>query len=335
MENKFPPSLVYVNDEKPGYAREGKKGNFRYVHKNGKKVTNQNILKRINNLSIPPDWSSVWISKNSKGYIQAVGRDSKGRKQYIYHEKWNEYVNFQKYDNLKVFGKKLQEIRKQLLEDLQLDAWNRKKVIALAVKLMDEFHIRIGNKYYKETNGTFGLTTLRRKHLEEEKKYLLLKYKAKNGKLRKIKVDHPTLKELLKQCSELPGHELFRYKSEGKYIPVNSQDINNYLREITGTEITAKDFRTWGGTVLTVKFLSRAKKICDENPRKKLETTLVQLVAKKLNNTVSIARKYYIHPKVLKTAIGKDIASFAALKNQSNSKWYNPEEIIVLNILDN
>lgn len=333
MHHKIPSSLVYINEERVGYIRKGVKGNFRYYHKNGKEVSNKNIVNRIDKLRIPPDWESVWISKNSKGHIQATGRDSKNRKQYIYHAKWNEYVNSQKFDNLSEFGNKLLEIRKQLEKDLQIESWNKKKVIAIAVKLMDEFHLRIGNKYYKEENGTYGLTTLRRKHLAKEKKKLLLKYKAKNGKIRKITVDNPTLKNLLKECSELPGHEIFRYKTEGKYAPINSHDINSYLREITSSEITAKDYRTWGGTVLAVKFLSKAEKICAENPRKKLETTLIQLVAKKLNNTVAVARNYYIHPYVLKTILEKGITNYTTSEKNKKLKWYNREEIIVLNIL--
>lgn len=334
MQHKIPSSLVYVNEEKVGYVRKGDKGSFRYFHKNAKEVTTKSVIQRIDKLSIPPDWENVWISKNPKGHLQATGRDSKNRKQYIYHAKWNEYVNSQKFESIKIFGEKLYLIREQLVKDLRLKSWNKKKVIAIAVKLMDEFHLRIGNKYYKEENGTYGLTTLRRKHLSKEKKKLLLKYKAKNGKIRKITVDNPTLKNLLKECSELPGHEIFRYKSDGKYAPINSQDINSYLREITSSEITAKDFRTWGGTVLTVKFLAQAEKICAKNPRKKLETTLTQLVAKELNNTVAVARNYYIHPNVLKTILEKGITNYTNSEKNKKFKWYNREEIIVLNILN-
>lgn len=332
-EKKAPGSLVYVNDRSEGIYRTGEKENFYYTDKNGKKVTDKSTIERIEKLVIPPDWKNVWICKNPQGHIQATGRDSKGRKQYIYHDKWIEYLSHQKYESLIEFGERLPDIRKQLAKDLRRRKWNKKKVVALAIKLMDELYLRVGNKLYQEENGTYGLTTLRKKHLTDEKKQLLLKYQAKNGKLRKVKINHPTLQKLVIKCSELPGYELFRYKSGQKYLPIDSQDINEYMNETIGGNITAKTFRTWGGTILTIKFAPEAYKICRENPRKKLETTLIRLVAKELNNTVATARKYYIHPEVLNHAIQGKIEKFKHKPNDPRLKWYDSEELIVLNML--
>lgn len=332
-KNRIPSTLVYVNDDREGYTRAGEKKNFRYLQKNGSEITDPEVIERITSLVIPPDWKNVWICKNPKGHIQATGRDSKGRKQYIYHEEWVNYINHEKYNGLRDFGKKLPDIRKQLAKDLRKRTWNKRKVVALAVKLLDEAYLRVGNKFYMQANGTYGLTTLRKKHLSEDKKNLLLKFQAKNGKLRQVKISHPTLRRLLRESSELPGYEVFRYRENGKFLPINSQDINEYLHEVSGSDITAKDFRTWGGTVFTIKFAPEAEKICDENPRKKLETTLVRLVAKKLNNTVTVARKYYIHPGVLKKAVDGTYKNYEPKRKSKRLKIYDPEEITVLNIL--
>lgn len=332
-KKKAPGSLIYVNDSSEGIYRIGKKENFRYVNKQGKKINDKQISERIERLVIPPDWEKVWICRNPNGHIQVTGRDSKGRKQYIYHEKWSEYLSLEKFNSLELFGEKLPEIRERLSKDLARKKWDKHKVVALAIKLMDEAYLRVGNKLYMEEHGTYGLTTLRKKHLTEDKKQLLLKYTAKNGKLRKVKISHPTLKRLLKKCSDLPGYEIFRYKSGGKFVPITSLDINLYLNEITSENITAKTFRTWGGSFFTVKLAPKAREICRENPRKKLETTLVRLVAKELNNTVAIARKYYIHPKVLQFAVEGKTDKFKPSAHNKKLKWYDSEELIVLRIL--
>ncbi len=327
-----PGSLVYVNDSMEGFCRSGESPDFIYTDKEGNEITDEKILKRISGMVIPPDWRDVWICKKAMGHIQATGRDSKGRKQYIYHKHWSVHLGRRKYENLKAFGEQLPYIRQQVNSDLRKRNWSKRKITALAVKLMEGSYLRVGNKMYQKMNGTFGLTTLRRKHLKEDEKNLLLQFKAKSGKLMKVKISHPTLKKQLKQCSELPGHELFRYEEEKKFIPLNSADINEYLREISGADISSKDFRTWGGTVLTVKFEQLARQICEDNPRKKLETTLIKLVAMELNNTVSVCRKYYIHPKVLKTVVSGKTGHYMP-ENKEPDKWYSRHELIVLKII--
>lgn len=330
---KAPGSLVYVNDTMEGFYRKGENPGYVYIDKEGNETSDPKILERIAGLVIPPDWREVWICKKVLGHIQATGRDSKGRKQYIYHKRWGEHLSRQKYDNLKEFGEILPKIRQQVNADLRKRSWNKKKITALAVKLMDESYIRVGNKMYQKMNGTYGLTTLRRKHLKVKENHLILQFIAKSGKLMKVKINHPVLRKQLKLCSELPGHELFRYQEDNRSEALNSSDINEYLREVSGINISSKNFRTWGGTVLTVKFEQVARQICVVNPKRKLETTLVQLVAKELNNTVSVCRKYYIHPKVLKVVVSGKFKDYLLQKVNFPDNGYSTAELTVLNII--
>lgn len=331
---QIPGSLVYVNDTMEGFYRKGEAPDFSYTDKDGQEVQDEKVLERIAGLVIPPDWRDVWICRRPLGHIQATGRDSKGRKQYIYHKRWGDHLSRQKYESLKEFGDKLPLIRQQVNADLRRRRWDKRKITALAIRLMQESYVRVGNKMYQRLNGTYGLTTLRRKHLKVEKKSLVLQFKAKSGKLMKVKISHPTLRRQLKECSELPGHELFRYLEDNKYCPLTSADINEYLREVSGINITSKDFRTWGGTVLTVKLEPLARQIISEHPRRKFETTLVQLVAKQLNNTVSVCRKYYIHPLILKTAVKGQINKYLPDPDSASDSSYSMPEQVVLNILN-
>lgn len=330
--NDLPPSLHYTNDSAPGYHLKTVGERIIYTDNNDKEVKSKAILKRINQLTIPPQWQSVWICKDPEGHIQAVGRDAKGRKQYIYHSFWNDFISETKYNKLQSFARCLPKIREQVEKDLRKRTWTKEKVLALAIRLMDELYLRVGNKKYEKENQTYGLTTLRKKHIKEEKNGLTIQYKAKSGKSRTLNVSHPTLKRLLIQCSELPGYELFKYHSENGFVPIDSRDINTYLRRVSGEDITAKTFRTWGGTVSAVELVYEAQQIVEQNPRKKLDTALIGLVAKRLNNTVSVCRKYYIHPRVLNLLIdGSEISK--AIRTRA-SKWMSREEKMVMKLLE-
>ena len=331
--NDLPPSLHYSSDSQPGYHRKtvGKKVVF--LDSGGKEVTSKKILDRISKLVIPPQWEDVWICKDPKGHIQAVGRDAKGRKQYIYHSIWTEFNYEAKYNKLLTFARCLPKIRKQVQKDLRKRSWTKEKVLALAVRLMDELYLRVGNKKYERENQTYGLTTLRRKHLKEEaNKCLTIKYKAKSGKYRSLNVEHPTLKRLLRECSEQPGYELFRYRTVNGYAAINSHDVNEYLRDASCEDITAKTFRTWGGTVSAVELLKEARQLVEENPRRKLDTTLIALVAARLNNTVSVCRKYYIHPTVL-SLLTESPKQQKRIRTRA-SKWMSYEENMVVKLLE-
>lgn len=326
-------ALHYVNDHMPGYTRRREGESFSYYDERGRLIKGKHVLKRIAELVIPPMWEDVWICKLPWGHIQATGRDARGRKQYIYHPLWHVRSNDLKYHRLLDFARALPSIRKQVKSDLRRRSWGRAKVLALAVALMDEMHLRVGNKLSEKERETYGLTTLRRKHLHETGQGLVIKYKAKSGKMRKLTLAQPRLIRLVKECSELPGYEVFRYESEGKYIPISSQDVNHYLREITAMEITAKDFRTWGGTVLTVEMEPVARQLCAEHPRKKLDTTLVRMVADQLGNTVSVCRNYYIHPGVLNQAVMGGLSTVHLRTRLKNAEWYSRDELVVIHVL--
>lgn len=329
----LPPSLIYVSDTMPGYSRSRTGDQFIYHDDRGKVITDEKILNRISKLAIPPMWEQVWISKNARGHIQATGRDARGRKQYVYHPRWNKSISEQKYDSLLNFGLSLPGLREKLEKALRKRKWDKEKVVALAIRLMDELYLRVGNKQYEAENGTYGLTTLRKKHLKKHKDGLILKYTAKSGKLRKVTVRDLRLQRLLRQCSELPGYEIFRYRSDEGFYPISSQDINEYLYETSGEHYTAKTFRTWGGTVLAVRLEPQARAICAEYPKRKFETTLVRLVAGELNNTVAVCRKYYIHPLVLEIALSGKLEDYRKMA-LTGHEHYSAEEKIVLQILE-
>ena len=293
--------LTYVSDNETGFYRKKKGKKFTYLDEQARRLKCKKTLRRIKSLGIPPMWKKVWICKSERGHLQSTGRDLKKRKQYIYHVDWTAYRQATKFSKMLDFAKALPKLRVVTDKHLKAKKWNRKKVLALAVKVLDEHHIRIGNRQYTERNGTFGLTTLRRKHIDIEDGELIFSYKAKSNKFREVSLSDRKLIKLVKECSELPGYEVFRYRDKkGRMRSIDSSDVNQYIHEIMGNNFTAKDFRTWAGTSLAVKYLSKAKKVLEKKPRKKLDVTLVKMVAKELGNTVAVCRKYYIHPQILK-----------------------------------
>ena len=334
----IPKDLTYISDEECGFTRLRRGKGFRYCDEQNTKLTDKAVLERIAALGIPPAWTDVWIAKNPNGHLQCTGYDPKNRKQYIYHEQWNAYRSEAKFRKLIEFGLSLPAIRRQSSDHLKASGWPRAKVLALVIQMLDEYHIRIGNEYYRQQNETFGLTTLRRKHFEFEKGVGRLEYKAKSGKYRKISIKNNQLAKLVKQSSELRGYALFKYKgADGKYHHINSHDVNEYLRDLSEEEFSCKDFRTWGGTTLAVERYEKALQLLEENPRLKLETAIVKLVAKELGNTVSICRKYYIHPKVMQVLIDGNIDQYRDKPFDSlpkkEGKLLSKSEVTVLNII--
>jgi DNA topoisomerase-1 len=335
---QVPSNLNYTDQQRPGILRKKCGKGYIYHFSNGKTVTAQGTLSRIEKLVIPPMWKNIWITKDPKGHIQATGIDLKGRKQYIYHLHWVDYRQNSKYQRLRFFGEALPAIRDRASKELKLDGWPRKKMLALMVMILDEVFIRIGNISYAKHNGTYGLSTLRRKHVFFEEGVVNFEYKAKSGKYRKVTLEDKALVSLIKECIELPGYEVFRYYDETSkcYCNLVSEDVNSYLREITGAEFSAKDFRTWAGSVLAVSLKEEAEKVMAANPRKKLENILVNLVAEKLGNTVSICKTYYIHPTILAAVEEKDLAvesKKAASRFKHLKKSLEPEEVLTLHLL--
>ena len=311
---RCPEGLIYVNPEEEGFSRIKRGNGFSYHEARGKKIVDQKILKRINALGIPPVWKKVWICKNARGHLQATGYDPKKRKQYLYHQEWVNYRKLAKFSKMKEFGYTLPHIRQHTYHLLQQSGWPKDKVLALVIQMMDEYHIRIGNQYYKEHNETFGLTTMRRKHLDFEEGVGRLEYKAKSGKYRKINLNNNQLMNLVRQCSELPGYEIFTYKDQNrKFQSINSQEVNDFLHSIAGDQFSSKDFRTWGGTTMVVEKQEQARQAIAESSRRKLEPTLVKLVASELGNTQSICKTYYIHPRVLEKVVRGEAKKYAGL----------------------
>lgn len=292
--------LIYVTDDEPGYRRKKWGRGHRYYNPEGNPIDKEEIGERLDQLVIPPMWEDVWICSRENGHLQVTGYDEKGRKQYLYHPLWQEYRSRHKFDKMIEFGHALPRIREQVAKDLRKKGWPREKMLALVVSLLDETHVRIGNREYLKENNTYGLTTLRRKHLTIEDNEATFVYKAKHGVEQHVTIDNKKLVKLIKESSELPGYELFRY-SEGEDAgkPVDSGDVNEYLKEISGEDFSSKNFRTWGGTVTAVERLEEALEEIQENPKKQLTSTLVKKVAEWLGNTEAVCREYYIHPCLL------------------------------------
>ncbi len=328
MEIISEKKLVFVSDDVPGITRRRCGKGFTYLDKDGKKVSDEKIMERISGLVIPPNWQNVWICTNAKGYLQVTGYDSKERKQYIYHTAWTQYRQTSKFEKLIEFGQDLPCIRRTLEEDLKLKGWPKNKVLALIVKLLDQCLIRIGNQYYAKENNTYGLTTLRKKHVEQKAGHIMLHFRAKWGVDREVDIEDKTLVKLIKKISELPGYEIFKYTDDdGNRNVIDSQDVNMYLNDIAGKPYTAKNFRTWGGTVLALELLPEALEELKEHPKRNLETIIVEKVAAELGNTVAVCREYYIHPAVLDAVVNQDIDKY-------KGKAYKLPKIKYASVLD-
>ncbi|MHB1278612.1 MAG: DNA topoisomerase IB [Bacteroidia bacterium] len=292
--------LIYTSDSQPGYHRKGRGKGFEYFHENGKKLRDSSTLERIRNLVIPPMWKDVWICGNPNGHLQATGIDARGRKQSLYHEHWSASQNEHKFTRMAEFALTLPKLRESVNKDLRKVGWPRQKVLALLVTILDRCHIRIGNPGSMIENQTYGLTTLRRKHLGVKGLEISFDFLAKGGKEQHVSLKGKKVARLIRECSELPGYEVFQYlDEEGKRRAVHSQDVNKYLQKTTNTRITAKDFRTWGATVSAVEYYEEALAEWQKYPQRKLGNCLVKKVAQQLNNTLAVCRTYYIHPSVL------------------------------------
>jgi DNA topoisomerase I len=292
--------LTYVDSEQGGYIRVKRGRGFAYRDENSAYVRDTEILQRVNSLAIPPAWSKVWICADPNGHIQATGRDEKGRKQYIYHQAWTQARNEAKYSRLLPFAEALPALRAQVDRDLRGRTLTWNKVTALAVDLLDKTRIRIGNPEYQRQNDSYGLTTLQDDHVEIDGSRITFIFQGKSGKEQTVQLRDKRIARLVRQCQELPGQELFQYLDDDKMRrTLRSNDVNEYLREVTGQDFTAKDFRTWGGTVTTTRALFEAGMAATKTERNKKVTQAVKAAAKTLGNTVTVCRNYYIHPAVL------------------------------------
>jgi DNA topoisomerase-1 len=293
-------SLRYVTDRQPGIRRLGAPGRFRYVGPDGSPVRDPAALKRIRSLVVPPAWTEVWICAQPNGHIQATGRDARGRKQYRYHARWRAVRDETKYGRMVLFGETLPRIRSAVQVDLELPGLQRNRILAIVVRLLETTFIRVGNEEYARANKSFGLTTLKNRHVDVQGTRIKFRFVGKSRKAHEIQVSDQRLARLVKRVRDLPGQDLFQYLNDaGEPEPISSADVNDYLRAISGEEFTAKDFRTWAGTLLMVARLAEADPIAAGDGGKSAVVAAVAAVAEDLGNTATVCRKCYIHPAVI------------------------------------
>jgi DNA topoisomerase-1 len=291
--------LRYVTDDMPGYRRRRNGKGFVCTRPSGEPIRDPQELRRIRALAIPPAWRDVWICPSPDGHLQATGRDIKGRKQHRYHQRWREVRDATKYDRMLAFGKKLPEIRRQVDRDLALTGLPREKILATVVRLLEVSRIRVGNEEYARQNNSFGLATLRNRHVSVSGSNISFEFRGKSGVQHALSLNDRRLARIIKRCQELPGHELFQYIDEtGARCTIGSADVNEYLRSIAGEDFSSKDFRTWAGTVLAARALVVLERSHGKTQLKRNVAQVVESVAKKLGNTKAVCRKCYIHPAV-------------------------------------
>jgi DNA topoisomerase-1 len=330
--------LRYVSDARPGIGRKKAGKGFTYAKADGEKVSDAKTLMRIKTLVIPPAWTDVWICPWADGHIQATGRDAKGRKQYKYHELFREARESGKYEHMVAFANVLPDVRTKVAKHMAMRGLPREKVLATVVHLLESTLIRVGNDDYARKNKSYGLTTLRNRHAEVDGSEVKFHFTGKSGKQWSLKLRDRRVAKIIRQCQELPGQELIQYVGEdGKPQDVTSSDVNDYLREISGLEITAKDFRTWAGTVLAAMALHEFEAFDSEAQAKRNLRKAIERVSARLGNTPTICRKCYIHPDVIESYLdghlALEIKAEVEAELTAGVSGLEPEEAAVLAML--
>jgi DNA topoisomerase-1 len=330
--------LRYVTTDHPGITRRRAGKGFSYRDPDGERITDKRTIERIKKLAIPPAWEDVWICPSANGHIQATGRDAKGRKQYRYHERWREVRDENKYEHTLAFGRALPRIRERVDADLRKHGLPKDKVLAAIVRLLETTLIRIGSDQYAKENKSFGLTTMRDRHVDIEGSTVSFSFNGKSGVEHEIDLQDRRLARIVKKCQEVPGQELFQYyDEEGKRQTVKSDDVNAYLKEISGAEFTAKDFRTWAGTKLAAEALAEFEKVDTEASAKQNVVAAIERVAARLGNTTTVCRKCYVHPAVIDAYMdGDTVASVQDRVEDELTEHLGtlpPEEAAVLTLL--
>ncbi|SRR5579883_484854 len=339
IESATAIGLRYVSDATPGIRRKrsGKKS-FTYLDVNGDRISDPEEIRRINALAIPPAYQDVWICPLANGHLQATGRDAKGRKQYRYHPLWRSVRDQTKFTRMIVFSQSLPQIRQQLEHDLSLPGLPKVKVMAAIVQLMERTRIRVGNEEYARSNQSYGLTTLRDEHVNIAGSKLQFQFRGKSGVEHDIEIMDKRLARIVKRCQDIPGQELFQYRDEaGQYQAIDSGDINDYLRTISGQDFTAKDFRTWAGTVLAASELADIGTFTSATIAKKNIVQAIKTVAAHLGNRPATCRKYYVHPAVLEAYMDETLHQIMQKHADTlieNSHALKPEELAVVAMLE-
>ncbi|MFL5403471.1 MAG: DNA topoisomerase IB [Gemmatimonadales bacterium] len=309
VESAEAAGLRYVSDTQPGIRRKKAGKGFTYVGTDGKTIRDAKELTRIRSLAIPPAYTDVWICPNPHGHIQATGRDARGRKQYRYHPKWREVRDETKFGRMLAFSEVLPKIRQRLERDLSRQGLPREKVLAAVVRLLECTRIRVGNDEYAKANRSYGLTTLQDRHVEISGSNLRFEFRGKSGKTHTVSLNDRRLARIVHRCQALPGEDLFQYlDDDGVRQTIGSGDVNDYIRELSGQEFTAKDFRTWAGTLLAVAALTEVGTWTTQRQAKSNVLRAIDRVAEQLNNTRAVCRKYYVHPVVFETYLAGTMA---------------------------
>jgi DNA topoisomerase-1 len=337
VESAKAASLSYVTDDRPGISRRRNGAAFQYIDPSGKVIRDPEELQRIKSLAIPPAWREVWICPIGNGHLQATGRDAKGRKQHRYHPRWREVRDENKYGRILAFAKALPLIRQRVDNDLRRPGLPRDKILATVVRLLETSHIRVGNEEYARQNKSFGLATLRTRHVNVSGSTISFQFRGKSGVEHALDINDRRLAKIIKRCQDLPGYELFQYiDDDGERRTIDSTDVNEYIRQIAGEEFSTKDFRTWAGTVLAARALQEFQSAASDAESKRNIVQAIESVAKKLGNTKAVCRKCYIHPAVIQSYTDGTLlrALRRRLKKEINdSHDLEPEEAAVLRLL--
>ncbi|GAB6387490.1 DNA topoisomerase IB [Stutzerimonas marianensis] len=326
----LPDDLHYVDDTGPGITRRVLRGKFAYFLPSGERIRDQDEIDRINKLAIPPAYTQVWICPDPCGHMQATGRDARGRKQYRYHPRWREIRDSDKYEHILAFGAALPKLRARLEDHLKLRGMPREKVMALVIQLLETTLIRIGNSRYARENRSYGLTTLRNRHVDVRGSAIRFHFRGKSGVEHRVTLKNQRLARIMRRCLELPGQHLFQYlDDDGQRHAISSSDINLYLRELTGADFTAKDYRTWAGSTLALDYLRGVPHDPETVARRNLAETVKQ-VSRQLGNTPAVCRQCYIHPAVIEAFLNGELANLPRARKR---KWLSAEEAGLLKLL--
>ncbi len=330
--------LVYMSDSMTGISRHQTGDHFTYRDAQGNDITDEATLSRINSMALPPAWGRVWISAKPNGHLQATGIDSKNRKQYRYHTRWNNLRSETKFTRMIAFGHALPALRERMTNDLKHRELSREKVVAIALSVMEQTLIRIGNAAYEKENGTYGLTTLKDRHVKADGSKLQFSFKGKKGIYHDITLHDRKLARLVKACRDIPGKELFQYiGDDGNRHAIDSGMVNGYLQETMGDEFSAKDFRTWAGTANAMRLLVEFDPCETLKDRKKNVNTVLDEVSKQLGNTRTVCRKHYVHPQLLDAYECEDLSPYVKQKNryrQTNPHGLDSVEKLLLHFLE-
>jgi DNA topoisomerase I len=330
--------LRYTVDSSPGIRRRRAGKGFTYTGPEGRRIDDPETLARIRDLAVPPAWTDVWICLDPRGHLQATGRDARGRKQYRYHPEWRRVRDADKFDRLLAFGRSLPAIRKRIDRDLARPGLPRERVLAAVVRLLETTMIRVGNDAYARDNGSYGLTTLLDRHADVDGSKIEFRFRSKGGKLSRARVRDRRVAAVIKRSLELPGRQLFQYVDhEDRVQNVDSADVNDYLRDVTGLDLTSKDFRTWAGTTAAVAALAELQSFGSETEAKRGVVRAIEDVADGLGNTPAVCRKCYVHPAVIEAYMDGSLAEVvggAASNGAKGSNDHEPEERAVLALLE-